>query len=257
MPQTAPDPNVLLRERRDRREQILADRAGKGTARMYGDGTRGATGHFMGWCKAKPGETYLGVTMPADKEVYSGAAHHKTIELFLGQWVVKRPLLDKKGKPIPGTEGGLSKESVKAYVKALSDLQKGQKTQEEFMDEVRDAEKPCESREVRCCLSPGVSSARAECTRCLLVWCARVGVFLGRRVVDLVGGAWDLTRRRSRPSSPRTRFKRRLARSRSAWTRRRAGSSATDTTSSSTASSRASALATTPRRTRRAASPTI
>mmetsp|Transcript_8746 Transcript_8746/g.36216 ORF Transcript_8746/g.36216 Transcript_8746/m.36216 type:complete len:846 (-) Transcript_8746:343-2880(-) len=148
MPQTAPDPNVLLRERRDRREQILADRAGKGTARMYGDGTRGATGHFMRWCKAKPGETYLGVTMPADKEVYSGAAHHKTIELFLGQWVVKRPLLDKKGKPIPGTEGGLSKESVKAYVKALSDLQKGQKTQEEFMDEVRDAEKPCESREI-------------------------------------------------------------------------------------------------------------
>ena len=138
------DPEVILESRRETREAVLKNREGNGTDRMYGDrdGTRGLTKHFRKYCEAEAGDTVYGVVMPAKKVAYTGAAHPTTVELFLKQFVLKRPRLDSRGNIIPGTEGTLGVESVKAYIKALSDLYVDHQKDPRYMEELEGTDKP-------------------------------------------------------------------------------------------------------------------
>mmetsp|Transcript_23161 Transcript_23161/g.72558 ORF Transcript_23161/g.72558 Transcript_23161/m.72558 type:complete len:185 (-) Transcript_23161:2074-2628(-) len=135
---TAPTGEQLRATRVETRELVLKSRAGNGTDLKYGDteGTRGLTKHWFAWCRAGPGETVYGVTMPDDKRVFNGAVHPHTVEVFLSTWVVKRPKLTRRGKPIAGTEGQIGNEALRQYVKTLRDLYLGQRNDPRYASQL-------------------------------------------------------------------------------------------------------------------------
>ncbi|KAJ8613621.1 hypothetical protein CTAYLR_010470 [Chrysophaeum taylorii] len=149
---TAPTDDALRASRLARREVVEAHRKKKGTAEAYDLWVR----QWYAWCHARPGDVVCGMTMPVDKQVYSGAAVPSTVELWLAAFVTVRPKL-KNGKPAPGTGGagrGIGIESVRQAIKAVTDLQAAQRLDDEFRAELDGVPAPRAGGQVRLAFWP-------------------------------------------------------------------------------------------------------
>ncbi|KAJ8603432.1 hypothetical protein CTAYLR_003960 [Chrysophaeum taylorii] len=149
---TAPTDDALRASRLARREVVEAHRKNKVTAEAYDLWAR----HWYAWCHATPGDVVCGMTMPVDKQVYSGAAVPSTVELWLAAFVTVRPKL-KNGKPAPGTGGagrGVGIESVRQAIKAVTDLQAAQRLDDEFRAELDGVPAPRAGGQVRLAFWP-------------------------------------------------------------------------------------------------------
>ncbi|KAJ8606215.1 hypothetical protein CTAYLR_010497 [Chrysophaeum taylorii] len=102
---TAPTDDALRASRLARREVVEAHRKNKGTAEAYDLWVR----QWYAWCHARPGDVVCGMTMPVDKQVYSGAVP-STVELWLAAFVTA--------------------------IKAVTDLQAVQRLDDEFRAEL-------------------------------------------------------------------------------------------------------------------------